>query len=234
MRIALLSLLLLFSATAAATPYTPLPFAARYSVHYDSFRVGILERSLSTAGSGGWRLRAEMYPTGFIALLKKDRFVEESLFQPQPDGTLRPLRYRYTHTDGQREKQERLEFDWTTGLFDYHRNNAQSRHPLPEDGLDKLLVQVALKRDLAAGLREMHYTVVEDDEVERYHFRVVGEEMLETALGRLRTLKVERVREDKKRNTVFWAAVEREHLLVKIVQEEDGHTYASRILETGH
>ena len=55
-----------------------------------------------------------------------------------------------------------------------------------------------------------------------YIFEVVGEEEIDTKLGKLKTLKLVRKREDSDRESIFWSAPEMHYLPVKIEITEDG------------
>ena len=51
----------------------------------------------------------------------------------------------------------------------------------------------------------------------RVRYRIVGEESIETALGEIKTIHIEKVRgPDDKRSFEFWVAVEHNHLPVQV------------------
>ena len=60
---------------------------------------------------------------------------------------------------------------------------------------------------------------MDTDEIDAHHYRIVGEEVLETNLGRLNTVRVEKVRRDSdSRSTVIWLATDWDYLLVGLEQ----------------
>jgi len=133
---------------------------------------------------------------------------------------LRPLSYSYKRRGLGRKKDEQLEFDWETGQL-AHSNNYS---PLAEGTLDKLSLQLKLSEDIARlaksgePIPELSYVIADKDRRKTYRFRVLPEERLETPLGSVRTLPVERVGDKKQRETRFWLALDHDYLLVRALQ----------------
>ena len=81
----------------------------------------------------------------------------------------------------------------------------------------------------------MSYRVLDGDDLDTYDFRVLGEEKVETMVGTVDAIKVERVRDptQSKRITILWFAKDWDFLLVRLQQvESDGKEYQI-ILEEG-
>ena len=85
---------------------------------------------------------------------------------------------------------------------------------------------LALADDIARGYEEPCYDVVSDDGAELFCFRVVGKETITTALGKLDTIVVERLRKPTSpRHTQFWFAPSLHYVIAKLEhQEKKGHT----------
>jgi hypothetical protein len=78
-------------------------------------------------------------------------------------------------------------------------------------------------QDLASGVRETRYAVADGGKVKTYLLRVIGHERIETVLGDLDTVVVERRREGHGRVTLVWCAPTLRYLPVRVEQrEEDG------------
>ncbi len=74
----------------------------------------------------------------------------------------------------------------------------------------------------------MTYQVMDGDEIDTYDFRVLGEERVDTVVGSVDAIKVERVRDptQSKRITILWFAKDWDYLLVRLQQvEKDGKEY---------
>ena len=74
--------------------------------------------------------------------------------------------------------------------------------------------------------------MVEEDEIEAQEFRQLKSEWLETALGCLETLPIEKVRKSSKRYTRAWHASAFENIEVRVEHgKTDGHHIEMRITE---
>ncbi len=91
---------------------------------------------------------------------------------------------------------------------------------------DKLSYQLKMRHELYKAWQagkpwpELHYAVADGGHVKTYHFRVVGEEQVETPAGTFTAVKATRVRDDDDRVTWFWMLPEYEFLLVRFEQQE--------------
>lgn len=210
-----------------AAPYDA-PFSALYRVEADGFEIGELKRSLRRIGDDTYLLQTKMYTTGLAALFKPDTVIERSTWKLK-DGALLPLEYRYEYEGRGKDKLETLTFDWSKGTVTSLDEGKVAVLDTVPGMLEKQVYQLVLQQDLAAGKKEISYQVADRGDIRTYRFRVVGEEVLETDIGPLRTLKVERLSNSKERKTFIWCAIEYDYQLVRLVQEDDGHTFASYI-----
>ncbi len=207
------------------------PFYAEFSLELDGLTIGRMERSLHPDPQGkGFILEHVMYTTGLVSVFKDDRFTERSWWRLE-EGWPQPQHYLYRHTNGSKETVERLEFDWQASTVASLRDNKWTTLPITPQVLDKLDYQIQLRRDLAAGKQHIEYAVADRSKIREYRFQVLGEEQLETPMGLLRTLKVERISNNKERKTRFWAAIDFGYVFIQLEQEDDGHTIAGRPLK---
>ncbi len=139
-------------------------------------------------------------------------------------GEVQPLAYQYSRTGVGRNRAIALNFDWITGKAINPKN--QTEVDIAPGTLDKLLYQYKMREDLQSAFTErspwpeMHYQVADDDQVKQYTFRVIGEEEIDTPVGRINTVKAIRVRDRGDRTTTFWMAPDYEFLLVRLMQLE--------------
>jgi len=227
---AIIPLLLLLGLTpAAAAPAPPVPqFQARFNVLIDGLKVGEMERSEQRVGTDTYRLRSEMQTTGLIAFFKKERYIEQSRFLWK-NGAAVPLDYTNHHNG---KEIEALHFHWDQGVVKSLRNGKVSTVPIKPGTLGKLMYQVRLRHDLAAGKQQMLYHVADRGDIRDYRFKVLGKEIVKTPQGPMQTLKVARLSHDPKRKTYFWAAIKHHYIFVQLIQHTaDGHTYASYLTD---
>lgn len=93
--------------------------------------------------------------------------------------------------------------------------------PLLPGAMDKLLYQLAVMRDLRAGKRKLIYDVADGGKIKSYEFDIDGEEFIETQIGKLKSIRVTRNRDD--RITTIWCAAEYGFIPVQIEQFEENH-----------
>ena len=67
--------------------------------------------------------------------------------------------------------------------------------------------------------------VMEENHLKRYEFTVRGKQDTETLIGKFKTVKLDRVKDNTDRKTTFWLALEYDFLLVKFKQSEPGDTF---------
>lgn len=213
----------LSGATFAASA-VPQPYKAEYTVHADGFKVGEMTRKLKPLGNGTWQLESSLYTTGLVALFKKDKITERSIWHNGADGLV-PISYHSHYSGRSKEVEERLAFDWDRGVVTSLRDGRETDVPLTAGVMDKLVYQFALRQDLANGASRIEYKVADRGKIETYAFKVVGREKVVTSLGEYDTIKV------KKGTTTFWVAPALDYLVVQIVQQEDDHTLSSYITD---
>ena len=227
--IATLALSLLLSCSAQSIfAFELKPFSVTYTADWTSVPVsGSAKRTLEHQSDGNWALN-------FDASMLVTNFNEQSTFKTE-GNTLLPQYYLLKRTSFGRIKQIEYRFDWATkSIIGSDRGDAV-KLPLNRGILDKSTYQVALQYDLAAGKRSMSYQIVDGDEIDTYDFRVLDEEAVQTRVGRVMAVKVERVRDPNhsKRQTILWLAKQWDYLLVQLQQiEKDGKEYKI-VLEQG-
>ncbi len=196
-------------------------FKAEYDVYRSGVKIARLERSFTRQADGNLLYRSETNVTGLASMFRKDRIIEESRWQ-YTKGKVVPLFYQYLHTGTSRDRNVTVEFDWKSGLVTNSVNGSPWRMTASEGILDKLLYQYSIMLDMQAGKSSLRYTVADGGTEKIYVFKKLGEETLETALGNLNTIKMERHRADSDRNSVFWSAPDVGYLPVKLENIDDG------------
>lgn len=212
--------------SALASAQDLIPFTASYAADMRKVPVnGEATHTLKANDDGTWTL-------SFNAGLFVARLTEESVFRLQ-DDRLQPLNYLYERRGLGRGRTSSLTFDWNEGLVTGSHKNDRFQLPIEPGLLDKTTYQLALQRDLQAGKTNLHYRVVDGDDIEDYEFRITGEKRVTTRVGQFDAVEVERVRDaDAKRQTTLWFAKEWDYLLVRLTQvETDGQEYQIMLKE---
>lgn len=203
------------------------PFQAEYTVKAKGLNAAKLIRTLYIQKDGSYHLATDMRTKGLVSIFRKETVSEHSIFSLK-GGELVPEKYIYNRHYKKKKTTNSIDFDWQQGITKVSYKGQQSELPLQEGILDSLSTQLALRWDLRQGIKELTYRVAEKDRIRDYHFQVEGEELLQTRLGKLRTVRVKRIH-DSERSTTFWCAIDADYLLVKIEQVNKGTIISARI-----
>ncbi|MBM4227212.1 MAG: DUF3108 domain-containing protein [Gammaproteobacteria bacterium] len=219
-RIPALLALLWLPLLVAAAPLTP--FAAVYDVTLRGVTVARLTRELSLPAPEEYRFVSHLESTGLASLLHKTTTTEQSEGTLDSTG-LHPVRYVESKVSGRKRRESTVDFQRTTGRIIQQHKGETSETPLEAATLDKLSYQLALMRDLEAGIRQLDYRVADDGRVKDYRLTVEGPESVALADGEVSTLRVVYSREGSGRRTTLWCAPALGNLPVKIeYRERDG------------
>ncbi|MCX2794726.1 DUF3108 domain-containing protein [Microbulbifer thermotolerans] len=212
-----LSLLFLLSLSFRLQAAELQPFSATYSAKFNGFSV-TAKRELS-GSNDSWRLdfRADSI---FAKIREYSRFASSN-------SQLTPQHYEYHKTGLGRDRHTVLNFEPNEGRV---VNLSDAEHTLentPEDIQDKISYQLQLALDVAEGDKDLKYQVADGKKIREYRFAVTGTEKLQTPLGEVNTVLVERIRDGgAERETKIWFAPQWNYALVKLMQtEEDGKSY---------
>lgn len=221
MRRAVLFLLAAFSLPASLMAADLQPFSATYTADWKQLPFsGKAERSLKQQDDGTWKL--DFSASMLVASLN------ETSWLSLVNGDIRPHQYRYARKGMGKSKKIKQNFDWDTQQATGSDRGTPISLTLIQGIQDKSSYQLALQRDIAEGKTSMSYQVLDGDDLDTYDFRVLGEESVETVVGSVDAIKVERVRDptQSKRVTILWFAKDWDFLLVRLQQvERDGKEY---------
>lgn len=204
--------------TAFAQTDTITPFTAQYALKRGSMKLGEVRRELVKSGDGTYILNSHSKSTGLASMFVKDKIVEMSTWRLHKNRP-RPISYAYHRTGGKRERHVELKFDWKTGTVTNDIGGDRWSMEVPNEALDKLLYQLVLMIDLRQPTDKITYDIADGGKLKEYQFDILGEETLETNLGELKTIKLERNRDH--RITTIWCAKQYGYLPVKIKQNDE-------------
>lgn len=210
-----LSLLLLGLSVVHSSFAEPTPFRAVYKANYKGLPVSAVGiRELKLLESGEYLLSSSA--KSFLVTV-----TEQSLFRFE-EAQLVPLEYQYKRSGIGKNRKILLTFDWSAGKV---ADAADGWEIDITDGiLDKLLYQFKMRGDLEeAALKneswpDMSYQIADSGRLKTYDFKVTDEEEIQTPVGKIKTVKVIRVRRSDDRNTTFWLAPAYEFMLIRLQQ----------------
>ncbi|WP_438951904.1 DUF3108 domain-containing protein [Porticoccus sp.] len=156
---------------------------------------------------------------------------EKGSFQMDPTGKLLGQQYTYERNIFGIRKDESLTYDRAAEVANYQSKKKQRQIKLDGDYFNKLTYQIQLQRDLINGSTPLHYQVIDRGKIKLYNFEIMGEEIVDTALGPINAVKVHRIRKGSDRETYMWFAPQMNYLLVQIWQNEDGDDHRITLKE---
>ncbi|MEW6352971.1 MAG: DUF3108 domain-containing protein [Pseudomonadota bacterium] len=214
--------LLFITYTACAAPQ---PFSARYVMSKGNITLGEVHRSLAPDEDGKFVFASTMQPGGLLAAFVKDQIAERSVWTYQ-NNQIKPLQYSYEKTGGKKERRISVTFDDKHGVAKITSAGETSNIAIEPRTYDQLLYQLAMMYDLQQGKRELTYPMVDTHKFKTYHFKVDGEENVDTPLGEIKTLKVQRIMAPDQKITTLWCAPSLSYLPVRIEERgKDGDEF---------
>ena len=164
--------------------------------------------------AGRYRIGNQAESTGLIELVRPHRYHYLSEGNVA-EGRLRPERFIASIRRGGRTEESLAEFDWTSGQATTGRLPERRRDALPPGSQDLMsfIYSIALHPP-APGRLTLPFT--RGSRLETVSFDVSEPEQIETALGRLRAIRVTQVREPEKESIALWFASDYRHLPVRI------------------
>lgn len=207
--------LLPLSVSAANAPKT---FDNQYKAKLYGFNITVTNRLTQTADN--------QFDLLFNAESIIGSITEQSKMQWNPvQQTIQPLDYRYNRRGLGKDRTAELSFDWINNSVTNKVQKTSWQMDIAQKVQDKLSYQIQMQQDLLNGQKNFTYQIADGGRLKEYKFTTMGEEMLDTPLGKVNTIKVKRSRENDTRITYAWLAKDWNYLLVRLQQEEKGDAY---------
>ncbi|NNM53026.1 MAG: DUF3108 domain-containing protein, partial [Pseudomonadales bacterium] len=201
------------------------PYRADYTLSIGDQVMGKAFRQLHVLGKGQYSFETDA-DAGVMAHAH-----ESSEFSINDQGRLVASHYHLQRKLLFSHRQTDLIFNWSQNQLQTQteRDGVQNFSLLPGT-LDKLSLEIQMRLDLQKPNPELSYPLADADGIKTYRYMVTGKETLDTALGKLDTLKVERPQDPSSaRSTIFWVAPSLDYLPVQVEQIEHGTVFLLRI-----
>ncbi|MGJ8687162.1 MAG: DUF3108 domain-containing protein [Spongiibacteraceae bacterium] len=198
-----------------------LPYEASYQIKHDN---------LSTNGSRQLQHQGDdwlLSQRANILFLK----VEEHSTIEQYKNTLRPRNYRYENSVSKKQQQN-INFDWPRKVVSDRQARKPWSKPLRDATYDQLSGQLALRQQLISGASADTFsqTIVKKGKFKTYQFENMGEEFIDSPLGKVRTVKLRRYRAERDSETFIWLAPAWNYLIVRMRQEDEDGLFSLELL----
>lgn len=204
----------------AESEVRPLPdtFSVTYTLNKGPLELAEMTRHLYKNDAGHYVYESFSKPIGIARWFTDSTLLEKTEWIYHEDQ-LRPLRYSYDRKSSRKNRHVKLEFDWQRMRVVNDINNDAWSMTITDGTQDKLLFHLSVMVDLIRGKKPLDYHVADGGRMKTYNFKMLGEERIETKLGKMKTIKLE---QPGKRDTTLWCAPELNYLPIQAEQEEDG------------
>lgn len=205
--------------------HAPLPaHEAVYEVLRRGSKIGEVHVSLSRDEQGIWLFDTETVATARLARILRVS-AEESAHFVWHNGHVVMLTYRQVARAPTRTRYWQHEADWEAGISRTRTYEGDLDIELEERVVDPLTLRLQLAaalHDEANHGRDLHFRVLERDEIEDQHFFYQGHERVEVPAGCFDAIRMQRFRrEGSSRNYDSWHAEAFHWLPLRILQTKD-------------
>ncbi len=219
----------LFANTPAASVQ---PFSLSYSVIRNKAVLGVAELQNKQASPGYWQFISKTTATQGVANFAGTSVSEQSNLIVR-NGLLELFSNRLETKVAWKTMLKTTKLDDASDTYQYKDSKGTKQAPYRPGLLDQHSLTLALIADLNAQKKgpSFVYMVVNREKVEPYTFKIVGTQTLSTAIGKLNTIRVDRIRESNDgKTTRIWFAVDKNYMPVLIQQnDENGDDIEMRI-----
>jgi hypothetical protein len=124
-----------------------------------------------------------------------------------------------------------MQFSWSPPQVVTESGDERWTYEIEQDTLDDLTLLLKARCTFATGDKEFRATSAYGKRLRKHHMQVIGVETLDTPIGNIECLVVEKKRdEDSERKTLFWVAPSLNYLLVKAKHIENRALFGELIL----
>lgn len=234
MRLLALALLWVAMPLTAQTPAASVqPFFLKYSLYRNGEALGVAELQNSQVSPGHWQFVSKTTATeGLAQVAGASAFEQSNLIARQ--GRLELLGNRIETKVAWKTQAKTTKLVNSGTAYQYTDRKGSKKTPYSPGLLDQHSLTLALMADLRTGKNAgtLVYPIVNKGKLESNTFKIIGTQTLNTALGKLNTVRVDRVRESSNgKSTRIWFASDKDYMPVLMQQlDENGDDIEMRIL----
>lgn len=206
----------------------PIPFSASYEVYNGDSKIGELIFSFKHVDNNNYTSEGTASTSGVLGLIPNVSASIKSSWK-YINGHIQPVWYKYKSSIVMVNKRMFIVYDWSSHIATVTHNKTVRKVPLEYGDLDQSLVPLAVMQDLKRQKLRDEYRYVDRRRIKKYKFKIIGQDQVETKLGRFDAVLVETVQKSKKRNkpkrqTIFWSVPKLEYLPVRITYKSGDDT----------
>jgi hypothetical protein len=199
-----------------------------YDLHYGGARIGEVKESFSRDGER-YSIESVARAIGPLALVLPGPLMLSSKGQITPEG-LKPVAFS-SRQGNNAKKTYFADFGWNSGILTLRKHDKQEEHELRPGTLDTLtLIYQFLFAPPSNGRTDFYLTT--GKKLQRYAYRVVGDEKIKTPLGVINAIHISKVVTEKSDASYdVWVDKDRHFVPVRVIAKDDGRT-VEQVLRT--
>jgi hypothetical protein len=213
---------------AVALSSAPRSIESVYDLHYGGARIGEVKESFKR-DDREYSIESVARAIGPLALVLPGPLMLSSKGEITAEG-FKPL--AFSSRQGNNVKKTYFaEFRWDSGVLTLRKHDKQEEHELRPGTLDTLtLIYQFLFVPPANGRTDFYLTT--GKKLQRYAYRVVGEEKIKTPLGLINAVHIAKiVTADSDASYDVWVDKDRHYVPVRVIAKDDGRT-VEQVLRT--
>lgn len=186
----------------------PVPFRATYDARIGVARGRVEMTLLPEAGAATDRFayRSVTRPRGMARLIRSAPLIECTVFRVTDNGAWLASEHQYIDGEPGEGKSSSAVFDRDAGVAHARYRDRDAELPVTETVYDRMLEQLIVSRDLAAGRAPGPYRIVQRAELQTITYERIGEARVDTDAGEFQTVVYRRQREGSSRSALTWFA----------------------------
>jgi hypothetical protein len=218
--------LALASCAAVAAPKT---VVATYAAYMQGLAIGTITERLETEGAT-YRITSDTQPTSLASFFHRQPLRVTSQGRLTAAG-LQPLRF-----EGRRrasdDPQVSADFDWSAGRLVLSRDGNIRTLPLDRGTQDRLSIMYHFMFAPIGSARRVEFAMTNGRKLDHYRYAVAGEPVIETPLGRLKTIHLVKERDPGDTAAEIWLSPEHGRLAVRLVIVERNGVRFEQIIQS--
>ena len=188
-----------------------------FDVDWNGIPLGDAKINLVPEGKGCFRYESKTNPVGAVRWLYGSPS-EVSEFCVK-DGVIRPSHYAYG-IDKRPKDSFTLDFDWVAKKVTTVKEGKTTVRDLPDVAYDRFGLQQAVRLWVMSlpdttKRSEAEFVTVDHKDINHYRFAVLGHEKVETSVGTIDAIRVDRI-DSQTRSTHSWVAPSRDFQVIKL------------------
>lgn len=189
--------------------------------------------ALSSNGNGNYTLQSTTTAKGMAKLIASDPITERAEFRVNGDGSIQALSYQLNDGSEKENEDVRIAYDWDAGQANVESSEGTEQKPLTQDTMDQLIMQAAAIASVQAGKETFSFLQLKPGrDIDRYEYKKVSEEMLDTDIGKIKTLKYSRGKPGSDKLTYFWFAPEHAYAPIRLERIKKGKVVFKGVIQS--